>query len=189
GLPGVDATGPVAGRRTALATGATWGLGAAFPRRLAAERVNLVLVARDGQRLQACAADLSTRYGITAETLAADLSADTGCAAVEARLTEAAPATGPIHLLVNNARPGVAGGFADTGPAALDTLTALNVVAVERLTHAALRSMLPRRRGGVLNVSSVSGFAPGARGATYSASKAWVTAFSRALHLQLATSG
>ena len=174
---------------TALVTGATSGLGAAFSRRLAAERVNLVLVARDAQRLQACAGDLSARFGITAEPLPADLSTGTGCGAVEARLAQAAPAGGPIDLLVNNAGVGVAGGFADADTADLDTLTALNVVSVQRLTRAALPSMLSRGRGGILNVSSVSGFAPGARAATYSASKAWVTAFSRALHLQLATSG
>ena len=94
-----------------------------------------------------------------------------------------------MDLLVNNAGVGIAGGFADADPAALDALTALNVVAVQRLTHAAVRSMLPRGRGAILNVSSVSGFAPGPRSASYSSSKAWVTAFSQALHLQLAGSG
>ena len=181
---------------TAVVTGATSGLGAAFTRRLAARHVDLVLVARNAERLEGCAADLRARYGIATEVLPADLSTAAGCAIVTARLEGSAaggadrPAgRSPVDLLVNNAGVGISGGFADADPAALDALTALNVLAVQRLTHAAVRSMLPRGRGAILNVSSVSGFTPGPRSAAYSSSKAWVTAFSQALHQQLAGSG
>ncbi len=164
---------------TALVTGATAGIGAAFVRRLAADGYALVLVARDEGRLRALADTLP----VPAEVLAVDLATDEGCARIEWRLGEG------VDLLVNNAGLGLAGAFADNDRADEEHLLRLNVRAVMRLTHAALPPMLARGAGAVVNVSSVAGFAPGARGATYSASKAWVTNFSESLHLQYADRG
>jgi len=159
---------------TALVTGATAGIGAAFVRALTARGYDLVLVARDEARLRAMKAG---------EVLAADLADDAGCALVEQRCADG------VDLLVNNAGVGTRGSFDTVAIEHEEQLLRVNVRAVMRLTHAALPPMAARGSGAIINVSSVAGFAPGARGATYSASKAWVTNFSESLHLQYAARG
>jgi hypothetical protein len=164
---------------TALVTGATAGIGAAFARQLAARGDDLVLVARDEARLRALADRLPNRV----EVLPADLADDAGCARVEQRCADG------VDLLVNNAGLGTKGAFHQVPVEQEEHLLRLNVRAVMRLAHAALPPMLERGSGAVLNVSSVAGFFAGTRGSTYSASKAWVTNFSESLHLQYAGSG
>lgn len=117
---------------TALITGATAGIGAAFARRLAADGFSLVLVARDGERLSAAAEELRLRYGVSSEVLPADLSADEGLEAVEERLRRG------VDLLVNNA--GFGHGDASSEVSVDDERRMLKVhcEAVLRLTLAAL---------------------------------------------------
>lgn len=168
---------------TALVTGATAGIGAAFARRLAREGYDLVLVARDAARLEAVAAELRTTARVGVEVLRADLTVDGDRRRVEERL--AADDT-PVEVLVNNAGIPARQSFLRGDVEDEERLLRLNVLAVLRLSKAAAPGMVGRRRGAIVNVSSVAGFLPYG---TYSASKAWVTCFSEVLAVELAGTG
>lgn len=167
----------------ALVTGATAGIGLAFVRRLAADGHDLVLVARDQQRLDAVADELRAAYGRQVETLSADLTDRTAMQRVADRLADASR---PVDVLVNNAGFGLGRGFLATDVADEERLLEIHCRAVLVLTHAAARAMRERRSGTIINVSSVAGFA--AMG-TYSAVKAWATTFSESVATQLAPYG
>jgi short-subunit dehydrogenase len=173
---------------TALVTGASSGIGAALARRLAAEGTDLVLVARDGGRLDALAAELATPAAgaVRAEVLVADLAEPGQLGAVEKRLADASR---PVDLVVNNAGFGTYGDFAGLDVEGEEREIAVNVLALVRLTHAALGAMLPRGRGAVVNVSSVAGLQATPGNATYGASKAFVATFGEAVAGELAGTG
>jgi short-subunit dehydrogenase len=152
----------------ALVTGASSGIGEAFARRLVADGWSVVAVARREERLRALPGDV--------EVLVADLSSGEGVAAVERRL-----AAGDVDLLVNNAGFGTTARLVDIEPARLQEEIDVDVVALARLTRAALPAMLERGSGAILNVSSVVSFFPTPKMATYAGAKAFVTAFTESV--------
>lgn len=166
---------------TALVTGASTGLGAEFARRLAAMRVDVVLVARDRARLSALAAELETRHAVRAEVLVADLTEAEGLERVAARLgAQAAPGSPPpVDILISNAGFGVYAGFEASAIEDERRMHELLSWAPLRLAHAAIPGMLDRGRGWILNVASVAAFTPTG---TYGAAKAAVVSLSRSLN-------
>jgi short-subunit dehydrogenase len=171
---------------TALVTGASSGIGMAFARRLAARGDDLVIVARNEGRLKELADEVQSGLGREVEVLPADLTQADDVLRVEQRLQDG---DRPIDLLVNNAGFGTAGNFVELPVGREDEAIRLNVLALMRLTHAVLPGLVQRGRGGVINVSSVGGFQPGPRNATYSATKAFVTSFTEAVHEELRGTG
>lgn len=170
---------------TALVTGGNTGLGAAFARRLAADGHDLVLVARDKERLAATAAELHAAYGVRVETLPADLTVAGERALVEQRLADA---SAPVDVLVNNAALIVQQLFDEASMEALQDELDVNVTAVLRLTRAALPGMIARRRGSLINMASFAGYLPPA-GWSYGAGKAWVLSFTDSIAASLAGTG
>lgn len=157
---------------TALITGPTAGIGACFAHQLARKGYDLVLVARDEQRLEALADEVEREYGVSTEVLVADLADRAALARVEARVADA---DRPVDLLVNNAGFGHKRPFLENSVEDEQQMLDVLVTAVLRLSHAALGAMVARGDGAIVNVSSVAGFLP--RG-TYSAAKAYVTSLS-----------
>lgn len=174
-----------AATKRALVTGASAGIGEEFARQLAAKAYALVLVARSLERLEALAGELRLSRGVEVEVLAADLTDPAGLQRVVDRL-EGEPA---VDLLVNNAGFGSSGPFAESDPEVETGQVKLNILALVALTRAALPGMVARKRGGVINVSSVAGFFPGPNNATYSATKAFVNSFTESISEEVRGSG
>jgi short-subunit dehydrogenase len=165
-------------RPVALVTGASVGLGAEFARQLAQRGNDLVLVARDRDKLEALAKQLDADHGAKSEVLAADLTDVAQLATVEARARN-------VDILVNNAAFGTFGKFCEIDLETEVREINLNVVALVRLMHAAADSMATRGKGGILNVASLAAFQPGPHNATYAATKAFVYSLSQAVHEEM----
>ena len=165
----------------ALVTGASSGIGAEFTEQLAQDGYDIVLVARDEERLKERAERLKSKYGVQSEIILADLTTREGIQKVENRLYE-----GGIEFLVNNAGFGINKRFTDSDIEIESANLEILVTAVMRLSFAALKSMRSQRKGYIVNVSSVAGWIAGG---TYSASKSWVTVFSEYLSVDLAKDG
>lgn len=162
---------------TALITGATAGIGAEFARQLAARGSDLVIVARDAERLAAAAAALQHEFGVRVEALPADLLDPAGLAAVDRRLADDRR---PIDLLVNNAGYGIRGELDENSFEVEKRHLDIHVTVPLQLTQTALRSMLARGRGRIVLIASVAAFTP--RG-TYSAAKAWAVMVARGANI------
>jgi short-subunit dehydrogenase len=173
-------------RPVAVVTGASTGIGAEFTRALAARGNDLVVVSRSEERLEEVASGLERAHGTTVEVLAADLETDDGVARVEQRLADAA---NPVELLVNNAGFGSSGRFHEMPIENEVAQIKLNVVALVRLTRAALDGMVARGHGGIINVSSVGAYQPTPNNATYAATKSFVSSFTNAVHEELKGTG
>lgn len=168
---------------TALITGASAGLGLEFAWQLATARHDVVLVARDAERLERLAGQLRAAAGVRAEVLPADLSDREQTERVAQRLRDQ---DNPVGLLVNNAGFGVGDRFVGGDLAEHERGLEVMVRAVMVLSHAAAESMVQRGRGAILNVSSLAALT--AVG-TYSADKAWVRVFTEALAVELKGTG
>ena len=162
---------------TALITGATAGIGKSFAIQLASKNYDLVLVARNQDRLNELANQLRSDFDVNVEVLVADLSDPKQLGEVSCRA-----AAEDIDLVVNNAGFGIKQVFIGGDLTAEQNLLDVLVGAVMRITHAALPGQVKRNHGGVINVSSVAGWLSSG---TYSAAKSWVTNFSEALATQL----
>lgn len=176
---------------TALITGGSAGLGLEFARQLAADRHDLVLVARNAERLEQVAEELRSAHGVAVEVLPADLSLPDDVVRVAQRLAVVGGRPGegdlrPVGLLVNNA------GFATSANFTKGRVTTerrgidVMVKAVLELTHAAVGQMLERDRGAILNVGSVAALTAGG---TYAAAKAYVRTFTESLAVELKGTG
>lgn len=166
-------------RPLAAITGASSGIGETFARRLARDGYDLVLIARRRDRLERLAAELPA----ACEILAADLINESDLEAVAARL-----ASEPrLALLVNNAGFGTRGHFWEAD--AQVEMHKLHVVATVALTRAALKGMVARRAGAIINVSSVAGFMQNPSSLSYNATKRWMNSFSEGLWLDMKAAG
>ena len=170
---------------TALVTGASSGIGAIYAQRLAARGFDLLLVARDQQRLEEAASKLSAEHGVQVEVLKADLTQKDDVLKIEQRLRS----DSSISLLLNNAGVAADGllGNADTDQ--LDQMIQLNVTAVTRLAAAAAASFAKAGRGTIINIASVVALFPERFNATYSASKAYVLSLTQSLNAELDGTG
>lgn len=164
---------------TALITGPTAGIGAAFARLLAKNNFDLILVARDKKRLDLTAKSLSKEFGVKVEVISADLTKATELAKIERRV---ANKNKPIEVLINNAGFGLNKSFLTSEVQKEQELLDVLVTAPMRLTHAVLPVMKERNIGTVINVSSVAGWIAGG---TYSAAKSYLTVLTESLHTEL----
>lgn len=174
------------GPGSALVTGASSGIGYELAKRFARDGHDLVLVARSRGRLAEVGRELGASAGIKVKLIPKDLSRPGSAREVFDELVRESI---PVRFLVNCAGFGIWGSFVETDPAAEREMTQLNMVTLTELTRLALKEMLLRKEGRILNVASTAAFQPGPRMAVYYATKAYVLSFSEALADELAGTG
>ena len=172
--------------KTALVTGASSGMGAAFAGLLAARGADLVITARREDRLKALAADITQKHGVAVTVIPLDISLPNAAAALFAK-TEGEGV--PVEVLVNNAGFAMLGTFLDMPYERASELFRVNMLALSELTWLFARAMRDRKSGYILNMASFSAFTPVPNMAAYSASKVFVRNFSEALAVELEGSG
>jgi uncharacterized protein len=172
------------GKGTALVTGASSGIGAIYADRLARRGHDLILVARNRERLHGLAKRLVDETRRSVEVVGANLTEKADLARVEEILRTDAT----ITVLVNNAGVGATGPLLESDVDAMEQMIALNVVAPMRLTYAVVPAFVRQGGGAIINIASIVGIAPEVLNGVYGASKAFVLAFSLSLHKELAGS-
>lgn len=175
----------VASKGTALITGSSTGIGAVYADRLAKRGYDLILVARNAERLNVLAAKLRAETGRTVTALVADLNDKAALANVEAVLRDDAS----ITLLVNNAGVGSVASVLNGDVETMDAMIGLNITALTRLTYAVAPAFVARGTGTLINIASVVGIAVEALNGVYSASKSYVLSFGHALQRDLGDKG
>ncbi|MCP3710697.1 SDR family oxidoreductase [Paraburkholderia sp. CNPSo 3274] len=170
---------------TALITGASSGIGAVYAERLARRGYDLILVARNRDRLIALAERITSETRQSVEIVDADLNDPAALTAVEAKLKQDAS----ITLLVNNAGVGTHTPLLDSNVDAMTRMIDLNITALTRLTYAAVPGFVARGKGAVINISSIVAISPETLNGVYGGTKAFVLAFSQSLHRELADKG
>jgi len=169
---------------TALITGASAGIGAAYADRLARRGYDLILVARSRPNLEKLAKGLAAETGVRIQVLPADLTVEADLNRVERVLHDDLN----ISLLVNNAGAATLRPFASADIGRLDREIQLNIVAPTRLAHAALPGLLARNRGGIVNIASVMSQMVQPGNSVYGGTKAYLLHFSEVLALELSAS-
>ncbi|RFU49127.1 SDR family oxidoreductase [Paraburkholderia sp. DHOC27] len=169
----------------ALITGSSTGIGAIYADRLARRGYDLILVARNEERLNAAAAHLRAETGVQVTPLPADLNDKAGLAKVEAVLRD----NPNITMLVNNAGVGSVASLLQADVEKMQAMIDLNVTALTRLTHAVAAGFVARGKGTIINISSVVGIAVENLNGVYSASKSYVLSFGHSLQKDLADTG
>ncbi|MBP7550394.1 MAG: SDR family oxidoreductase [Gemmatimonadaceae bacterium] len=172
-------------RPLAVVTGASAGLGREFARQLAERGFDLLLVARDHERLKSLGSELSLQYGIAADAWPADLSRDDGMRTLAEFLAQ----NERVLLLINNAGFGTKGKLATRPVAEQATMLELHVMAPMLLTRAVLPGMIARREGRIINVASVASFTASPGNVNYCATKAYERVFMEGLAMELVGTG
>jgi len=173
--------------KTAVITGATSGIGAAFARQLAARGYNLVITGRRQEIIQKLADDLTEQYKVKINVIIAEFSED----ADVQRVIDAIKSNPDVEILINNA--GYYSGrmeyFMDTDMTEYEKMIKVMAVVPMRLTYAAIPAMSNRGKGAIINVASLAGIYPMRKQTIYSASKAFVKFFSEGLYMELESKG
>lgn len=170
---------------TALITGASSGIGAVYADRLARRGYDLILVARNRERLDTLASRLTDATGRSIEVVAADL----GKREDVRRIEEILRTDSSITLLVNNAGIGGAAPLLDSNADQMEAMIDLNVTALTRLTYAVAPKFVARGAGAIVNIASIVAVAPEVLNGVYGGTKAFVLAFSQSLHHELGAKG
>ena len=170
---------------TALITGASTGIGAVYADRFARRGYDLILVARNGDKLKELATFLIATTGRVVDVIAADLTNKTDLRKIEERLRS----DKSITALVNNAGFGATASLVDSKIDDLENMIDLNVTALTRLAYAALPGFLDRKKGEIINISSIVAVAPELLNGVYSGTKAYVLNLTQSLHKEVGDKG
>ncbi|MCK3778903.1 SDR family oxidoreductase [Ensifer sesbaniae] len=167
---------------TALITGASSGIGAIYADRLARRGFDLILVARNRERLNDLANRLADETGRAIEVVPADLGKKEDLKRIEALLQSDAS----ITVLINNAGVGATAPLLASDVDKMEDMITLNVSALARLTYAAAPGFVARGTGTIINIASIVGVAPELLNGVYGGTKAFVLAFTLSLQKELA---
>ncbi len=170
--------------KTALITGATSGIGAAFAKRLAQDGYNLIVTGRRKEKINALAYELSEAYHVNVEVIIVELSDNAELEALVERTNNL-----HIDILINNAGFGINRYFCEEDPRIQEEMVRVHILCPMRLIHAVLPNMISRGNGVIINVSSVGAFLSIPKNTIYSGTKAFLRAFTESLHLELMGTG